>query len=312
MAAGDFAEMTTTGIRTSPKRLLSTALLTVVGMVPRRAREWILKKRYQLPVLKSLTSIVASALRNDEFVVREGVGKGLRIDVGSSAAAYVLGIFKPDLQKFMELNLKQGSVFYDVGANVGFFSLLAARLAGSEGRVISFEPIDENVSKLSENARRNQFGNVRIFPIALGAVNGERTFQLSESPTWGKFKGVAQELPDRYVTDTTVRVRRLDDLLSAEKLTPPDFIKIDVEGAELEVIEGARDTLLHYGPTLMIELHGTNEALVSILGALGYSLLPLSSSTPNVTEAHWNAMTLAFPSARAGKIVSQLRESFLA
>ncbi len=304
--------MSTTGIRTSPKRILSAALLALVGVVPRRARDWILEKRYRVPVLKSLTNLMAGALRNDEFVVREGVGKGLRIDVGSSAAAYVLGAFKPDLQKFMELNLRRGSVFYDVGANVGFFSLLAARLAGPEAKVLSFEPIKENVSKLSENVRRNQFDNVRIFPIALGAANGERTFQLSESPTWGKFKGVAQEVPNKYVRDITVQVRRLDDLVSAENLPPPEFIKIDVEGAELEVIEGARDTLVRYGPTLMIELHGTNEALVSLLGEVGYGLLPLSSTTPNVTEAHWNAMTLAFPSARADKIVSQLRESFLA
>jgi FkbM family methyltransferase len=304
--------MTTTGIRTSPKRILSSAMLTLVGLVPRRSREWILARRYQIPVLKALTGLVASALRNDEFVVREGVGKGLRIDVGSSAAAYVLGGFKPELQKFMELNLKPGSVFYDVGANVGFFSLLAARLSGSEGRVISFEPIDENLSKLGENVRRNQFSNVRIIPIALGAANGERTFQLSESPTWGKFKGVAQEVPNKYVRDIAVQVRRLDDLVSAESLPPPDFIKVDVEGAEREVIDGARDTLLRYGPILMIELHGTNEALVLILGELGYALLPLNNSTPNVTEAHWNAMTLAFPSARAGNIVSQVRESFLA
>jgi FkbM family methyltransferase len=304
--------MTTTGIRTSPRRIFSSALLTLVGLVPRSAREWILEKRYQIPVLRSLTSLVAGALRNDEFVVREGVGKGLRIDVGSSAAAYVLGAFKPDLQKFMELNLKEGSVFYDVGANVGFFSLLAARLGGPQGKIVCFEPLEGNVAKLIENARRNQFGNVRVFPIALGAATGERIFQLSASPTWGKFKGVAQDVPDKYLRDISVNVRRLDDVMSAEKLPPPDFIKIDVEGAELEVIEGARDTLLRYGPTLMIELHGTNAAMVSILGGLGYSLLPLGNSTPNVTEAHWNAMTLAFPSVRAGKIVTQLRESFLA
>jgi FkbM family methyltransferase len=304
--------MTTTGIRMSPKRIVSAAMLKIVGLMPRRSREWILRKRYEIPLLKALTGLAAGALRNDEFVVREGVGKGLRIDVGSSAAAYVLGAFKPDLQQFMEANLEQGSVFYDVGANVGFFSLLAARLAGPEGRVISFEPIDENVSKLSENVRRNQFGNVRIFPIALGAGNGERTFQLSESPTWGKFKGVAQEVPNKYVRDISVRVRRLDSLVSVERLPPPDFIKIDVEGAELEVIDGARETLLRHSPILMIELHGTNEALVSTLGDLGYGLLPLSNSTPNVTQAHWNAMTLAFPSARAAKIVTQLRESFLA
>jgi FkbM family methyltransferase len=304
--------MTSTGIPTSPKRIFSAALLTLIGLMPRRFREWILAKRYQVPVLKSLTSLVARALRNDEFVVPEGVGKGLRIDVGGSAAAFVVGAFKPDLQKFMELNLKRGNAFYDVGANVGFFSLLAARLAGPEGSVISFEPIGENVSKLSENVRRNQFDNVRIIPNALGSANGERTFQLSESPTWGKLKGVAQEVPNKYTSDITVQVRRLDDLVGGENLPPPDFIKIDVEGAELEVVEGARDTLLRYGPTLMIELHGTNEALVALLGKLGYGLLPLSSTTPNVTEAHWNAMTIAFPSARAGKIVTQLREGFLA
>ncbi len=83
-------------------------------------------------------SLIASALRDDAFVVREGLGKGIRIDVGSSAA-YVLAAFKPDPQKFMELNLQRGSVFYDVGANVGFLSLLAVRLADPEAEVFSFE-----------------------------------------------------------------------------------------------------------------------------------------------------------------------------
>jgi FkbM family methyltransferase len=287
--------------------IMSKFLLRLIGYLPPWLTDWVLQKRNESRTLKRLSRVFANLLRNKEAKIGSGVGKGLFINVGGSAAAYVLGTFKPDLQVFLSSTVKEGSVFYDVGANVGFFSLLAARLIGPDGRVISFEPLPDNLLKLHENVKRNRFGNVQILPLALGAANEEQTFQVSERPTWGKLKGVGHETPDKYLADIKVKVRRLDDLLSEGVIQPPDFVKIDVEGAEVEVIEGARETLLHYGPTLMIELHGTGNLLTPIFAEIGYCAVPLNESFDNVSQAHWNAMILAFPSQRIKSIASARR-----
>jgi len=284
--------------------IMSKFLMRLMGCIPAGLAGWILKKRSESPTLRWLSELFANMLRNQPARIGSGVGKGLFINVGSSAAAYVLGTFKPDLQNFLSSFVKEGSVFYDVGANVGFFSLLAARLAGPEGKVISFEPLPDNLVRLRENIERNEFHNVQILPLALGGANEERIFQVSERPTWGKLKGVGSESPDKYMSDIKVLVRRLDDLLSESTIQPPDFVKIDVEGAEVEVVEGARETLLRHGPMLMIELHGTGEALTRVFSEIDYCVLPLSESSGNVAESHWNAMILAFPCKHAMSIAS--------
>ncbi len=280
-------------------RLLSGAL----AFLPPRGRDWLLEKRHTSPVLRRLAGFAAILLRNREVEIVSGPAKGLLIDVGDSAAAYVLGNFKQDLQEFLSASIDQDDVFYDIGANVGFFSLLAARLTGRAGQVVAFEPLPDNILRLTENIRRNGFSCVKVEPFALGATNEERTFQVSERPTWGKLAG-AGSLPDKYVSDTKVSVRRLDDLLLEATLQPPHFMKIDVEGAEAEVIEGARETILRYGPILMIEMHGTAESLLPLFNSIGYCAVPLNPKFASVMEAHWNAMIVAFPSEQAPRVLS--------
>jgi FkbM family methyltransferase len=283
---------------------MSKYLSNLIGALPVWLTDWVLRRRDNSRTLKRLIALLTKSLRNKEVAIGQGVGKGLFINVGDSAASYGLGTFKPDLQTFLNSTVWGGSVFYDVGANVGFFSLIAARLVGPLGKVISFEPLPANLVNLQENVRRNEFRNVQIVPMALGAANEEQAFQVSERPTWGKLGSIGAERPDKYITDIKVVVRRLDDLLREGVIQPPDFVKIDVEGAEVAVIEGAKELLLRYGPTLMIELHGTGSALTSIFATIGYCALPLSAAFDNVAQAHWNAMILAFPSHRVESIAS--------
>jgi FkbM family methyltransferase len=282
--------------------IMSKFFLRVIDYLPRRLTHWVLQKRSESSILRHMTTPFANVFRNKEVEIGSGLGKGLFIDVGASAAAYALGTFKPDLQSFLSSAVKQGSVFYDIGANVGFFSLLAARLVGPQGRVFSFEPLPENVLKLHKNVARNQFHNVQILPLALGATNEEQMFQVSERPTWGKLRSVGSDTPDKYLTDIKVTVRRLDDLLGEGQIAAPDFMKLDVEGAEVEIVQGAAETLSRHGPILMIELHGTGNLLTQTLAKIGYCALPLNNRFPDVVEAHWNAMILAFPSDRANSV----------
>ncbi len=284
--------------------MMSKILSRMIDYLPPSLTEWMLRKRSESPMLTRLTARLASSLRYREAQISSGIGKGLFINVGSSAAAYVLGTFKPDLQTYLSSNLKAGNVFYDVGANVGFFSLLAAKLIGPQGQVISFEPLPENLVSLRENVERNHFSNVKILSFALGAANEEQVFQVSERPTWGKLKGAGHQLPDKYLSDMKVIVRRLDDLVTEGAIPPPDFVKIDVEGAEVEVVEGAVETLMRYGPTLFIELHGTGNFLTQVFARIGYCAIPLNGKFTDVAQAHWNATILAFPAQQATSIAA--------
>jgi hypothetical protein len=127
-------------------------------------------------------------------------------------------------------------------------------------------------------------------------------FHVSERPTWGKLAKAGSARPDKYLSDIKVAVARLDDLLSAGEIPPPDFVKIDVEGAEVEVLEGARETLARFGPTLIVELHGTGVLLTQVLASIGYCGVPLNEAYSDVAGAHWNATILAFPSGRVESV----------
>ena len=96
----------------------------------------------------------------------------------------------------------------------------------------------------------------------------------------------------------SVPVRRLDDLLAEPGSTPPDLVKIDVEGAETDVLRGAAQTLAKVRPILLIELHGTNEAVAHLLSEAGY-LSRVLGSRSTMLESPWNAQIIALPAERA-------------
>jgi FkbM family methyltransferase len=240
---------------------------------------------------------VAERLRHEDGVVQSGAAAGLRFNVGNSAASYLLGTCDPELQDALTKLLHAGMTFYDVGANVGFYSLIAARVVGATGNVFSFEPLPENVVSLQNNAKRNGFDHLHIFPFALGRSNEEAPFFTSERPTWGRLGSTGRK-PDKYVTNIRVLVRRLDDLVSEQHLSLPDLIKIDVEGAELDVLEGARETIESKRPILVVELHGTNEQVGHFLDTVGYHGVPLDDSAPCIKQAYWNALIIGVPNER--------------
>ncbi len=209
-----------------------------------------------------------------ECVARRLVANSSRILAGPMAGLFfsgglsqTLGIYELNLQKLLLENLGPGSVFYDVGANVGYFSLLASRLVGQEGAVYAFEPFPPNVEKIEELVRRNRAWNIKVFSLALWKMTGTQKLHFgrnSATPTLvartkGQFLEVSTTTLDEFVKDND----------------KPTLIKIDVEGAELGVLDGGAGLLAcNLGPTLIIEVHSEkNESLLrSSLQKLGYTL----------------------------------------
>ncbi len=158
--------------------------------------------------------------------------------------------YEPDLQELLPKMLPQGGVFVDCGANVGLFSVIAGGSIGPTGRVISIEANPTTYQLLCRNLLQN--GLREHFNVAVSTENGYADFYVPED---GDVYGTLQ--PNGYVSaDTpTIRVetRRLDELLKECSVSRVDAIKIDVEGAEMDVLRGAVSTIDRFRPTLIVE-----------------------------------------------------------
>jgi len=145
-------------------------------------------------------------------------------------------------QRFVERFLKSGMTVLDIGAHQGFYTLLASQLVGPQGRVVAFEPSPRERRRLCWNLRMNRCRNVRIEPLALAAREGELRLFLVK----GRETGLNSLRPPKVsepVEVIPVQATTLDAYLGRSGIEKVDFIKMDVEGAELEVLKGAERLL---------------------------------------------------------------------
>ncbi|MGB7600544.1 MAG: FkbM family methyltransferase [Candidatus Sulfotelmatobacter sp.] len=173
--------------------------------------------------------------------------RGKRWIVGSAIHRCWLGFYEFEKQRLISSMVKPGTVFYDVGANVGFYSLLASELEGPQGKVFAFEPLPRNVAYLRRHLELNRVSNVEILELALGEQTGMASFTPEPSGFMGRLSD-AGCLP--------VAVARLDDLLEQGRLVPPHSIKMDIEGAELLALRGAIGCIQQHRPLIFLATHG--------------------------------------------------------
>lgn len=197
-----------------------------------------------------------------------------------SSYEYILGDYEDPqvIETFCSL-LKPHSVFYDLGANVGFHSLLANRYI-TKGKIYSFEP-QPGVRKIFEshialNKKRMPGCNIEIFPFAISDTEKEVLFSDDLKQTDGNTYIKSSPVFTAAENTITVKCYSLDGLMEAG-YAPPGIIKIDVEGAEYDVLQGAVQTLQHYKPAILLATHechlpGVKENCVHFLEALGYQL----------------------------------------
>lgn len=163
--------------------------------------------------------------------------------------------------------LQSGQTFVDVGANVGYFSLLAATRVGPTGRVLAVEPMPENWALLEKSIALNGFGNIiELHKVAAGDTTRRVRMTLGDRANSGSFSFVSGRQPSKDIFE--VECRRLDDLLTGRRV---DIIKMDIEGAEGLALKGMRQTLGASRPLLLMEY--TPSSLESISGISGEMLL---------------------------------------
>ena len=165
-----------------------------------------------------------------------------------------------------------GGVAFDVGANLGIYSLLLTSSVGPAGEVYAFEPDPQNVPWLERNLELNGIENVHVERAALGAATGQMTLYQDVATT--RTSSLVQNAwqPDSVPRGrATVRIDVLDDFLP--KVTRADFVKIDTEGFECEVLKGGLELVRRFRPKLLVEAHPKNWAEIdSLLLPLGYRL----------------------------------------
>ena len=276
----------------------------IAGALPVPVVKAVSRAQWRHPLVKRCFDWCAGLLRNQDGIIQHGVGKGLLFNVGSAHAGYLLGTSEPAVQSALKTLVRPGAVVYDIGSNVGFLAMIAARLVGPSGRVLAFEPLPENFERLKHNAGLNHFDNIQAFNLALADYDGAASFLTSRECTWGKLASV-QGTVGAESGRREVNVACLDSIAERERLPAPDLIKIDVEGAEVEVLEGAKMTIQKSRPILMIELHGTNLAIANKLKNMDYCPVVLGGSKL-IEDSPWDAYVIAFPEPCAA--MNEIRE----
>jgi FkbM family methyltransferase len=184
--------------------------------------------------------------------IESGPGKGLRFDVGPDAPGFVSGEYERPVQEAIAGVVHAGDVCYDIGANVGFFSVLLGRLAGPTGSIYAFEPVPKNALTIERNARLNRLDNIKVLQVACSNESGMSELLLAHHIGGAVLKnvGVPPDLAGSLIVETV----SIDTLVEDRQIKPPRFIKIDVEGAEMEVLQGMQRVLNAWGPTVILEL----------------------------------------------------------
>jgi FkbM family methyltransferase len=246
--------------------------------------------------------LISRPVRRRDMRVLGGRLAGARINLGGSALSYLAGTAEADVQRTLAELIEPGQVVYDVGANIGFFTILCARLVGPQGKVYAFEPMPANAATLRHNIVINGLHNVTIVEQALSSSSG--TAELFISP-WSAFHSLNVEgavKRDNRGRDAappiTVQTVTLDEFVREHGAEAPDLVKIDVEGAELLALEGMRDTLGSAAPLLLCELHWTNAPFIKFLDSVGYRARVIDAGAPDLAMADGNVHTLAWPASR--------------
>jgi FkbM family methyltransferase len=197
-----------------------------------------------------------------------GVPSGGRVLVGDRTgifrAAIGQGQFEAAELALLTSLCRPGSVAFDVGANVGLFTVAFAQAVGPTGRVLAVEPYAPSINDLRENLRRNGLDNVVIVPMAVGASKGSGRIIMSDDPALIRVEQATNAGLDR------VGMTTLDHLWNELGRPLVSVVKIDVEGTEADVLRGGA-SLLASGPTLMVETHTSEyEETVALLSTHGY------------------------------------------
>jgi FkbM family methyltransferase len=255
-----------------------------------RLVSWLRTVPFVAPLLERLLALALRPFEGRVISIPSGEAEGLSFRLGRASNVWASGRVEALVQNALRDIVRPGDTFFDVGANVGFFTILGARLVGPTGSVVAFEPQPETREALLGNVALNSFSNVLVDPRAISSSSGTAVLDWRNLPTARLVRG-SQRRTGRSVSVPTTSI---DDFLAENPSLAPRVVKIDVEGHEVAVLQGMKRTLADHGPVILCEMHRTNREVASELEAVGYRLRVLEKDVP-VEDAPWWAHLVAFP-----------------
>ena len=198
-----------------------------------------------------------------------------------------MGLWRQEVLEFLDAHLTPGDVVYDVGSNIGVFSVFSARKVTDQGQVIAFEPNPETCRFLEENIRLNSLPNLRAFQVALGEASGETELFAGDDLLFSSLVAAR----NGQTRAQSVRVVDGDGFCAEEGLPMPNLVMIDVEGYEYGAIKVLQQSLCEPAcRNVVCEVHpallpaGVNsEQLLDLLKSYGFGAIELRR-TPGIQE----------------------------
>ena len=213
---------------------------------------------------------------------------------------YWLGTYEPELQAALRELIQPGAIIYDVGANIGYVSLLLAKATGQNGQVYAFEALPGNVERWHKNMALNGMeARLSLYAGVVTRSAGPVRFLVHASGGMGKAAGSAGRT-DQYQSEISVPGISLDEFVYKQGNPPPQFVKMDIEGGEVLALPGMRRVLAEARPLMLMELHGpeSSRAAWETLTAAGYTICWMRDGYPVVPSLEamgWKAYIVAKP-----------------
>lgn len=289
----------------TPASLWLVGLGALSRLTPLAVKRWV----YRLPWLANwlrqrVNRSLGSRLQWVEITAGGLSGLSLYLDL-SQEKDYWLGTYETDLQWAIEELVRPGQTAYDVGANVGYVSLLLARRVGREGTVIAFEPFPANVDRLKQNLSAHaDLAHMEVVAAAVVETAQTVSFLVGASDDTGRVIASAAEAPSSG-NQLPVRGVALDELVFGQGYPPPQVVKIDIEGGEVAALRGMSRLLRQVRPLILLETHSQacSQAAWQLLTEAGYRLCWMKKGYPVLSHQGAlprRAYLVAFPPPQEG------------
>lgn len=271
-------------------RLLPSSIKRAIYQHPRLAR--FIRNQLNLAAPKELTQVQIAA----GYIS----GKSLMLDL-QTEKDYWLGTYESELQEAIQEWVKPGMVVYDIGANIGYISLMLAQATGQTGHVFAFEALPANEKRLVENIALNDHQDrITVLNFAIIDTPRQIRFLIGPSDDMGKVEGSAGREGIAYQDSILVNGISLDWFIFELGNPKPHLIKIDIEGGEVLAIHGMKRLLKENLPIVLVELHGPQAGKVTwdILTNCGYGIRKMEKGYPKVSnfdQLDWKSYVIAFP-----------------
>lgn len=245
----------------------------ITGMTPDQRHGWSRRLRATAPG-RTVLAAAGDWYARAPIGIASGPAAGLYVSTEhlplhhAHAGLVARGTLEPSVQEALRRTVRTGDVVYDVGANIGYFTLAAARLVGPSGRVVAFEPVPWCAEAVARNIELNELAQAEIHAVAVGERSGRARLLVVEEASWSHLESTGRHADTREEID--VDVVSVDELVAAGTVPPPAVLKVDTEGAELQVIAGMRETIARHRPRIICELHDTNRRFAALMDELGY------------------------------------------